>query len=182
MFKCVNPSLPNDPLLLFNRPIAWTTKVKYLGFTLDHNLRYKSHLQKFKANYWKKYFTLINIIGKRSKLSLQNKILIHKVYLLPALLYGCQIWAIMARDKLLQIQRLQNMSIRGMQAFQDTHSSLSFTRSIKNSACGILHSKLHQNFHSTIGTHSNPTINGQDRFRNHPPLSCESCFPPLAIS
>ncbi|GFT59436.1 spermatogenesis-defective protein 39 homolog [Trichonephila clavipes] len=53
MFRCVTPSIPNDPLLLFNRTIAWTTKVKYLGLTLDHNLRYKSHLHELKTNYWK---------------------------------------------------------------------------------------------------------------------------------
>ncbi|GFX36927.1 RNA-directed DNA polymerase from mobile element jockey [Trichonephila clavipes] len=96
MFRSVTPSIQNDPLLLFNRTIAWTTKVKYLGLTLDHNLRYKSHLHELKTNYWKKYFTLINNLGKKSKLSLQNKILIYKVYLRPSLLYGCQIWANMA--------------------------------------------------------------------------------------
>ncbi|GFX36930.1 RNA-directed DNA polymerase from mobile element jockey [Trichonephila clavipes] len=96
MFRSVTPSIPNDPLLLFNRTIAWTTKVKYLGLTLDHNLRYKSHLHELKTNYWKKYFTLINNLGKKSKLSLQNKLLIYKVYLRPSLLYGCQIWANMA--------------------------------------------------------------------------------------
>ncbi|GFR25343.1 putative RNA-directed DNA polymerase from transposon X-element [Trichonephila clavata] len=95
-----------------SRTIAWSTNIKYLGITLDHNLRYNTHLKNLKTNYWKKYFLLIKIIGKRSKLSLQNKIIIYKIDLRPSVLYGCQIWANMARDKILQIQCMQNMSIR----------------------------------------------------------------------
>ncbi|GFR04781.1 probable RNA-directed DNA polymerase from transposon X-element [Trichonephila clavata] len=181
-----NFTSPPLSTFLFPNPIAWTTKVKYLGLTLDHNLRYKSHLQELKANYEKKYFTLINIIGKRSKLSLQNKILIYKVYLRPALLYGCQLWAIMARDKLLQIQRLQNMSIRGIAGIPRFITVSVIHEELKIEPVTSYISKLHQNFNCTIGTHSNPTINSQDRFRHHPSTShrfpLKATFPHLAIS
>ncbi|GFY72940.1 uncharacterized protein TNIN_154631 [Trichonephila inaurata madagascariensis] len=67
LFKYRNPCLPNDPLQLFDRPITWTTKVKYLRVTLDYNLRYHSHLRELKANYWKKYFSLIRLLGGKIK-------------------------------------------------------------------------------------------------------------------
>ncbi|GFU02682.1 RNA-directed DNA polymerase from mobile element jockey [Trichonephila clavipes] len=166
MFRCVTPSIPNDPLLLFNGTIAWTTKVKYLGLTLDHNLRYKSHLHELKTNYWKKYFTLINNLGKKSKLSLQNKILIYKVYLRPSLLYGCQIWANMARDKIIQIQRIQNMSIRGIVGIPRYIPVSVIHEELKIEPVGTFISHLHHNFHSTIGNHNNPTISSQEEYKH----------------
>ncbi|GFY59320.1 RNA-directed DNA polymerase from mobile element jockey [Trichonephila inaurata madagascariensis] len=64
IFKSRRHCLPNDPLQLFDRPITWTNRAKYLGFTLDFNLTYSSHLQELKDNYWKKYFSLINWLEK----------------------------------------------------------------------------------------------------------------------
>ncbi|GFR29604.1 hypothetical protein TNCT_614131 [Trichonephila clavata] len=89
----------------------------------------------------------------------------------------------MARDKLLQIQRLQNTSIRGIAGIPRYIPVSVIHKELKIEPVASYISKVHQNFHSTIGTHSNPSIQQPSSFQasplNLPPLSCESYIPSL---
>jgi hypothetical protein len=65
-------SKPLQPVRLFDRPIPWVNKVKYLGVTLD---RYLSFAPIREVRIWA-YFVLarlFHLINKRSKMSLRNK-------------------------------------------------------------------------------------------------------------
>ncbi|GFU95912.1 hypothetical protein TNCV_252631 [Trichonephila clavipes] len=64
----------------------------------------------------------------------------------------------MARDKLLQIQRIQNMSIRGIAGIPRYIPVSVIHKELRIEPVGTYISRLHQNFHSTIGTHKNPKM------------------------
>ncbi|GFR28572.1 hypothetical protein TNCT_513851 [Trichonephila clavata] len=74
----------------------------------------------------------------------------------------------MARDKILQIQRMQNMSIRGIPGIPRFIPISVIHEELKIEPVASYISKLQQNFYSTRASHSNPTINSQDRFRHQP--------------
>ncbi|GFR21507.1 nucleic-acid-binding protein from transposon X-element [Trichonephila clavata] len=68
----------------------------------------------------------------------------------------------------LQIQRIQNMTIRGIAGIPRYIPVSVLHEELKIEPIATFISKLHQNFHSTIATHNNPTINSQDQFKYHP--------------
>ncbi|GFV96421.1 probable RNA-directed DNA polymerase from transposon X-element [Trichonephila clavipes] len=63
------------PLQIFNSTIEWTFQVKYLGLILNDNFTYKPHFEETTKKFWKKFYSLIDILGRKSKLSLQNRLL-----------------------------------------------------------------------------------------------------------
>jgi hypothetical protein len=65
------------PVYLKNKQLSQTDDVKYLGIHLDRKLTWRNHVS---ANYW--------IIGRKSRLSLTNKLLVYKIILKLIWTYG----------------------------------------------------------------------------------------------
>ncbi|GFY70383.1 hypothetical protein TNIN_385961 [Trichonephila inaurata madagascariensis] len=61
-----------------------------------------------------------------------------------------------------------NMSIRGIVGIPRYIPVSVIHEELKIEPVGTFISRLHHNFHSTIGNHKNPTINSQDVFKHHP--------------
>nr|XP_012139058.1 PREDICTED: RNA-directed DNA polymerase from mobile element jockey-like [Megachile rotundata] len=86
--------------------------VKYLGMHLDKRLTWKNYIKmkrkqldiKMKKLYW--------ILGYTSPLSLQNKLLLYKVAIIPIWTYGIQLWGCAKESNLNIIQRSQNKALR----------------------------------------------------------------------
>ncbi|GFS80721.1 RNA-directed DNA polymerase from mobile element jockey [Trichonephila clavipes] len=91
-------------LKLFDESINWTFQTSYLGLILNDNLTYQPHFNEIKQKYWTKHFSLIELLGRKSKLSLKNRIFIYKTYLRPMLTYGCAIWGAAANNHLEDMQ------------------------------------------------------------------------------
>ncbi|GFX77465.1 probable RNA-directed DNA polymerase from transposon X-element [Trichonephila clavipes] len=157
------------PLKLFDEPINWTFQTSYLGIILNDNLTYQPHFNDIKQKYWTKHFSLIELLGKKSKLSLKNRIFIYKTYLRPMLTYGCAIWGAAANNHLNDLQRLQNKVLRVI-----ARAPIFIPRTVLHEELCVepihtLIANLSSNFHSSIPYHSNPTINSQNYFCNLPP-------------
>ena len=54
------------------------------------------------------------LLGRNSRLSIQNKLLIYKQILKPVWTYGIQLWGCTARTNMEIIQRFQNMVLRNI--------------------------------------------------------------------
>lgn len=95
-----------------NQIIPMKTEIKYLGMHLDRRLTWKNHILakrkqldiKIKQMYW--------LIGRRSKISLENKILIYKTILVPIWTYGIQMWGCAKETNINILQRLQKKTLR----------------------------------------------------------------------
>ncbi|GBO14616.1 hypothetical protein AVEN_246993-1 [Araneus ventricosus] len=70
-------STPNPPKL-YRRSIPWKDETKYLGVTLDKRLTYKTHVAEVKNKVTAVNKKLYYVMGKNSKLSLKNKLLLYK--------------------------------------------------------------------------------------------------------
>lgn len=89
-------------------------EVKYLGLTLDRRLTWKSHILnkctqiklKFNKMYW--------MVGRNSKLSLDNKLLLYKSIIMPIWKYGIQLWGSASASNIDRIQRLQSKILRNI--------------------------------------------------------------------
>ncbi|GFU00912.1 RNA-directed DNA polymerase from mobile element jockey [Trichonephila clavipes] len=111
IFRKRTQTMPTQ-LKLFDETINWTFETSYLGLILNDNLTYRPHFNEIKKKYWSKHFSLIELLGRKSKLSLKNRIFIFKTYLRPILTYGCAIWGAAGNNHLENLQRLQNKVLR----------------------------------------------------------------------
>ena len=92
--------------------IPYSNTAKYLGMTLDTKLRWKEHVKKKVHELKLKLSNYYWLLGKRSKVSTYNKILIYKQVLKPVWTYGIQLWGCTNKKSVSSIQKFQNKVIR----------------------------------------------------------------------
>lgn len=86
--------------------------VKYLGIHLDKGLTWKTHIfnkrkylgLKFNKHYW--------LLGRNSKLTLNNKILIYKVAFKPIWTYEAQLWGTASTSNIDILERFHSKTLR----------------------------------------------------------------------
>ena len=77
-------------------------------------LRWKAHIKNKKDELNFRYSTMKWLMGRQSKLSTNNKLLLYKQVLQPVWSYGCQLWGCSKPSNLLIIQRFQNKVLRNI--------------------------------------------------------------------
>lgn len=86
--------------------------VKYLGLNMDRRLTWKQHITlkrkqlniKTKKMYW--------LLGPKSQLSLENKVILYKSILKPIWTYGIELWGTASNSNVEILQRYQSKSLR----------------------------------------------------------------------
>ena len=100
------------PLTLSNAPISVTSEVKYLGLYLDQRLTWNTHIQAKRWQLDTKVRQMHWLLGRNSKLSLNNKLLLYKMVFKPIWSYGVQLWGCAKPTRLNIIQRFQSKFLR----------------------------------------------------------------------
>lgn len=102
------------PVTLGDKHLPHANCVKYLGIHFDRRLTWKNHIQAKKAELAFKYKTLYWMLGRNSRLSLDNKLLIYSMVLKPVWMYGIQLWGSASDSHVNTMQRQQNKIIRSI--------------------------------------------------------------------
>ena len=102
------------PVKLGEKTLPHTNSVRYLGMHLDRRLTWKKHIQAKRDELNLRYRGLYWLLGRNSKLSIDNKLLIYKVILKPIWTYGLQLWGSACNTSINIIQRFQNSLLRQM--------------------------------------------------------------------
>ena len=132
------------PVAMNNVLIPIQTEVKYLGLHLDQRLTWRTRIRtkrhhlnlKLRGMYW--------LLGRKSELSLENKLLLYKCVLKPVWSYGIQLWGCAKPSHTQIIQRLQSKILR----------------SITNAPWYVSNSTLHNDLHVPfVATEINSTTN-----------------------
>lgn len=100
------------PVTLNNVEIPRADHVRYLGLHLDKRLTWQKHIftkRKQLGLQIRKYYWLI---GRRSQLSMNNKLLLYNVMLKPIWTYGIQLWGTASHSNIEIVQRFQNKMLR----------------------------------------------------------------------
>jgi hypothetical protein len=100
------------PVQLNNTHLLQIYSVKYLGIYLDRKLTWRSHISaklnqldpKIRSIYW--------IIGRKSQLSLANKLLAYKAILKPIWTYGIQLRETASNSNIDIFERFQSKVLR----------------------------------------------------------------------
>jgi len=106
---------PNDrPVKLIQNglEIKRVNQTKYLGITLQNNLKFTKHIENTIKKSIKALIILYPFIKYKSGLCQSNKLLIYKLYIRPILTYGCAVWNMIPKTQLKKLQVAQNKFIR----------------------------------------------------------------------
>lgn len=100
------------PVKLNNCQLPQSEEAKYLGIHLDRRLTWRNHIFAKRKQLGLKLRQMYWIIGRKSKLSIESKILLYKTILKPIWTYGIQLWGSAANSNLEILQRFQNKVLR----------------------------------------------------------------------
>lgn len=100
------------PVTMNNTVIPQSDSVKYLGIILDRRMTWKKHIQTKRNQLRFKVKELYWLIGNRSKLKMENKLLLYKTILKPVWTYDIQLWGTASNSNIEIIQRFQYKTLR----------------------------------------------------------------------
>jgi hypothetical protein len=86
--------------------------VKYLGIHLDRRLTWRKHILTKRKRLDLKLRNLYWLIGRKSKLSLSNKLLVYKLILKPIWTNGIQLWGTASTSNIEILERFQSKTLR----------------------------------------------------------------------
>lgn len=101
-------------LTLNNQVIPHNQKVKYLGLHIDRRLTWKQHITAKREHLKLKTNSMYWLIGQKSQLNLQNKVLLYKTILKPVWTYGIQLWGTASNSNIEILQRYQSKTLRSI--------------------------------------------------------------------
>lgn len=104
--------LPQRPFIAGTENIAWNSPVKYLGLLLDSRLTFQQHIIYVSEKTFKAIKILYSLLNRKSKLNLNNKLLLHKVCLRPVMTYAAPIIKSVAKSHIQKLQVAQNKILR----------------------------------------------------------------------
>jgi len=107
----------NMKLNIQNQCLEWSRHSKYLGVTLNYNLKFEKHVRNTLQKARGARAALYPILNRNRALPLPVKLSIYKIYLMPIVLYAAPIWRHLISHwpkHLNQVQAFQNVSLRTM--------------------------------------------------------------------
>lgn len=110
--KTAERHAPGNHLRVGLGEIPWKQTSKQLGLTFDSKLKFKEHIEVALLKGERLIRSLYPLIHRRSKLSLQNKVLLYKTIFRPTVLYAAPIWMDCAATHLKRIQVFQNKVLK----------------------------------------------------------------------
>ena len=99
-------------ILLNDKTIPQHDRVKYLGMHLDRRITWQEHIWTKRKQLNLKLRKMYWLFGRKSQLSMSNKILIYKCILKPVWTYGAQLWGSASKSNINIMERFQSKCLR----------------------------------------------------------------------
>jgi hypothetical protein len=93
-------------------PLTQPDEVKYLDIHLDRRLTWRKHITTKRRHLDMQLRKLYWILGRKSQLSLENKLLVYKAILKPVWSYGVQLWGKASNSNIDILERFQSKVLR----------------------------------------------------------------------
>ena len=101
-----------DRVSLHAVTIPANQEVNYLGVTLDRRLTWKAHIKCKRKMMKLKRNRMLWLLGSRSQLKLEYKVLLYKAIIKPIWTYAIQLWGSACKSSVESIQKEQNITLR----------------------------------------------------------------------
>ena len=141
-----------------NVPIPMRTNVKYLGLYLDQRLTWSTHIKTKRLHLNHKLRSMYWLLGRKSQLSLANKLLLYKCVLKPVWTYGIQLWGCTKPSHTQIIQRLQSKVLRSITDAPWYVSNLTLHHDLHIPFVATEIRRLFHLYHRRLASHHNPLV------------------------
>jgi hypothetical protein len=111
---CTTRRVTYSPVFLHNTPIPVKHDVNYLGLHLEGKLTWRKHIQTKRQHFNLKLRAMTWLLGRRSQLSLPNKLLLYKCILKTVWTDGIQLWGSRKPSHTQIFQGLQSKVLRSL--------------------------------------------------------------------
>jgi hypothetical protein len=102
----------NNIFALNDIQIPRNTEIKYLGMTIDSKLTWKQHIANKRKHVNITIKQLNWLLGRKSNLVTESKLLIYKIIIIPIWTYGLELWGRSSIFNISIIQRSQSKILR----------------------------------------------------------------------
>lgn len=153
---------PRGQLTASGVDIPWSPFIKYLGVIIPKNLTFKSHFEYSISKIEKSTKILYPLIGRKSKLNVESKVLLYKTIFRPVLSYAAPVWRKSAKTNLKRLQVSQNkllklcLKARMRKPTSEVHEETGVEMMIEHL------DKISTNFRSKCAFSDNPEITNID--------------------
>ena len=104
-------------------------------------------------------FTILRkLLGRQSKLTLSQKLLIYNTILKPTWTYGVEVWGSAKASNILHLQRFQSKVLRHITDTQFYVSNQTLQTDLSVPFVQDLASSRYQSFHASFAVHPNPLV------------------------
>ncbi|GBN26589.1 RNA-directed DNA polymerase from mobile element jockey [Araneus ventricosus] len=86
-----------EPPKLYRRAIPWSNDSKYLGVILDKRMTFEMHIENNRQKVNAMKATLYPLLGRKSKFSVSNKLLLYRSLVRPLMSYASPVWGAAAK-------------------------------------------------------------------------------------
>jgi hypothetical protein len=139
-----------------NVSLPQVNKVKYLRMHLDRRLAWKKHITtkrkqlnvKFSKTYW--------LLGRRSQLTIENKLLLHKATLKRIWTYGAELWGTASSSNIEIPQRFQSKILRTILNVPRHISNTMIHKEIQMNTVKEVISERTRKYLDKLNAHQNP--------------------------
>jgi len=100
------------PVILNGVSIPQAENTRYLGLHLDRRLNWRRHIFTKRKQLGIQLSKMCWMLGSKSQLSIESKLLLYKAILEPIWTYGVQLWGTAANSNIEIIQTFQNKYLR----------------------------------------------------------------------
>ena len=145
-----------------------TLTVKYLGLHLDTKLNWRVHIAKKRKQLELRYRELYWLLGRKSPLYINNKLLLYKTVIAPIWTYGLELWGCASKSNIAVIQRFQSKLLRAI-----LNAPWYVTNAMIHSDLGIstvqdvVHDRSNKH-RANLQSHPNPLLQPLSRVNNFP--------------
>ncbi|GFX41378.1 probable RNA-directed DNA polymerase from transposon X-element [Trichonephila clavipes] len=122
----------------------------------------KAH--RLSEKFWGRISLAISLVGRRSPLSLENKVILYKQILRPVITYGSPVWGAAAATHMKKIQVMQNKILRVMTNAPWYVRNDVIHNDLQMEPIANYITKLSRNVFKSIESHDNPIIKAQTVF------------------
>jgi hypothetical protein len=103
---------PTPDVCISGTQIPRKTEIKYLGMIMDSKSTWKQHVVKKRKQIDLTIKQVNWLMGRKSKLAVENKILIYKAIIIPIWTYDLELWGCASKSNTSLIQRSQSKILR----------------------------------------------------------------------
>jgi hypothetical protein len=104
--------IPTENLDIFDSSIAWSKELKYLGMIIDKKITFKPHIDYVTQRTNTAIRVLYPLINRKSRLDMNNKLLIYKLAIRPIFTYAAPAFKGIAATHIKKLQVLQNKCLK----------------------------------------------------------------------